>query len=227
MKKIGLAALLASAIMAMASSALAADETPSQDEIASKFDIAFGVDVTSRYVARGNPQSTGPAAQGYIEPSYGIFYAGLWTSTVSPSLVGGNVEFDLYAGVRPTIGNLSLDFGYVRYLYDTGDCCGEAYAKAMYAFNDTFSAGSEFYHDFENATNYGVLKTEVALPWEISFSAAVGTYFDGTYDWNAGFSRTFGDIVTVDLRYDDSSFGPARFVAMLSLDSSLSALRGK
>src|SRR5690606_37881837 len=124
----------------------------------------------------------------YIEPSYGIFYAGLWFSTVSG--VGGytaddDLEYDLYLGVRPEFGNLSLDFGYVRYLYDSSgdDCrCGELYAKATYAFTDMFSAGGEIYYDPKWETTYGVLNAEVSLPYDFAVSAAVGTWLHSGSD---------------------------------------------
>ena len=43
--------------------------------IASLFDIAFGVSVTSDYISRGITLSgNDPAIQGYIEPSIGMAY---------------------------------------------------------------------------------------------------------------------------------------------------------
>lgn len=234
MKLIRHAALAIAAAAATSSSAYAADQFYTQDEIASAFDIAFGAAVTSRYISRGYDQSDGVAFQGYIEPSYDMFYAGVWFSTVDGDLVGidprDDVEIDLYFGIRPEFGNLSLDIGYARYLYDTsGDCCGEIYAKATYAFTDALSAGAELYFDPENDTTYGVLNTEIGLPYDFTLSAAIGTWLDGSgegADWNAGISYTFNDMVTVDARYYDSEFGPARFVATLSFDTSWSALRG-
>ena len=229
MKNFGLAAMLAAAAFALASPARAADDVASQQEIASAIDVAFGVAVTSQYVARGIAQSTGPAVQAYIEPSFGIFYVGAWASTVSPSIIGAgdNIELDLYGGVRPEFGNLSLDLGYVHYLYDgSGSCCGEAYLKASYAFTDNISAGAEIYHNLTDFS-YGEVNASLSgLPWELAASAAVGTDFNGGTNWNAGLSRTFADMFTVDLRYHDHSAGPALFVATLSFDTSWSALKG-
>ncbi|MCO5056870.1 MAG: TorF family putative porin [Rhizobiaceae bacterium] len=228
MKSLRIATLALAASAVLASSALAADEVEvTQEQIASAFDIAFGATLTSRYVSRGVAQTNGPAVQGYIEGSYNIFYAGVWASSLDSLLAPDDVEIDLYAGIRPEFGNLSLDLGYVRYLYNsTGDCCGEAYAKATYAFTEEFSAGAEIYYDFENDTTYGDVNAEVSLPYDFAVSGAVGTWFDGRVDWNAGISYTYADTLTFDLRYHDADYQPARFVAMVSVDSSWSALKG-
>lgn len=237
MKLISSAAFILAASVAVSSQASAADTADySQEQIASAFDVAFGVAVTSRYMSRGTALSKGPALQGYIEPSYGIFYAGAWFSTITGDLGGvvseDDIELDLYLGIRPEFGNLSLDIGYARYLYDqSGDCCGEFYAKATYAFNDTFSAGGEIYFDPNSDATYGVLNGSIALPHDFSFSAAVGTYLDSksddVVDWNAGISYTFNDLVTLDGRYHDSNVDPARFVVSISFDTSWSALRSR
>ncbi len=236
MKFIRQAAFLAAATL-LSSSAMAADETYTQEDIASQFDIAFGAAVTSRYISRGVDQSDGPAFQAYIEPSYGIFYVGIWGSTVDGATVGidprDDVEINFYAGIRPEFGNLALDLGYARYVYDaSGDCCGEFYAKGTYTFTEQFSAGGELYFDPEGDTVYGVANAAVVLPYDVTLSAAVGTWLDDSsddVDWNIGLSYTVAETFTIDGRYHDSD-NPAnhgRFVVTLSVDTSWSALRGK
>ncbi len=224
------AAIALAATVAFSSSAIAADDIATQEEIASAFDVAFGLSLTSRYVSRGLALSDGPALQGYIEPTYGIFYAGAWFSTIGGDQVD-DVEVDLYVGARPEFGNLSLDFGYVHYLYDESDDSGELYAKASYAFTDFFSAGGEIYYDHILETTYGAANVEIGLPYDFTLSAAVGKYFEGddegNVDWNVGVSYTFNDLVTIDGRYHDSNFDHGRFVASISLDTSWSALRRK
>lgn len=223
--------VLALTASAIASPVLAADTGYTQEAIESAFDVAFGATLTSRYMSRGVDFSDGVALQGYIEPSYGIFYAGAWFSTVGGPNVDpdDDVEFNLYLGVRPEFGSLALDLGYVRYLYnDTGDCCGELYAKATYSFTETLSAGAEIYFDPEADTTYGALNASVGLPYDFTLSAAVGTWLnsgDDDVDWNVGISYTFEEKVTLDARYHDSNFGPGRFVASISFDTSWSALR--
>jgi len=236
MKVIRHAAFLAAATF-LSSSAMAADGGYTQEEIASQFDIAFGAAVTSRYISRGVDQSDGPAFQAYVEPSYGIFYAGVWVSSVDGSFVGidpnDDFEIDFYAGIRPEFGNLALDLGYARYVYDaSGNCCGEFYAKGTYTFTEQFSAGGELYFDPDADTVYGVANAAVVLPYDVTLSAAVGTWLDDSsddVDWNIGLSYTIDDTFTIDGRYHDSD-NPAnhgRFVVTLSVDTSWSALRGK
>ena len=233
MKIIRNAAFALAATFAASSSAFAADGGYTQEEIASAFDVAFGAAITSRYISRGYDNSDGPAFQGYIEPSYGMFYGGVWFSTIDGDFATGDpdddIEVDLYLGIRPEFGNLALDFGYTRFVYDSsGDCCGEFHAKATYAFNETFSAGGELYFDPDADVTYGVANASVVLPHDFTFSAAFGGRLDSgsdNIDWNAGLSYTFNDLVTLDGRYHDSNHSPGRFVVSLSFDTSWSALR--
>lgn len=219
MRTIRRIAIALAASTLVSTSAYAADEYTSQEEIASAIEVAFGATLTSRYVSRGVAQTTGPAVQAYIEPSYGIFYAGIWASNVS--LDPDKLEYDLYAGIRPEFGALSLDLGYVHYFYDrTGSYSGEWYAKANYAFTEEFSAGGEIYYDHKYDTTYGVLNAELSLPENFSVSGGFGTWFDDTNDWNVGVSYTFQEKVTFDLRYHDSNHGPAYFIASVSFDGS-------
>ncbi len=228
MKLIRNAAFLAVATI-LSSTAYAADDVVTQDEIASKFDVAFGAAFTTRYISRGADNSDGPAFQAYIEPSYGIFYVGAWTSTVDFG-TDDDFELDLYAGIRPEFGNLALDIGYAHYIYDgITDDSGEFYAKATYTFTEQFSAGGEIYHDPENDTTYGVVNAAVVLPYDITLSAAYGEWLESgndNRDWNIGLSYTINDTFTIDGRYHDSNFDHGRFVLTLSVDSSWSALRG-
>lgn len=221
--------LIGTFAVAIATGAQAADTGVTQDEIASKFDVAFGVAVTSQYVSRGVPQSDGFAVQGYVEPSYDWFYAGVWASTVGPTIVTtapATMEIDLYAGIRPTIGNLTVDFGYAHYFYNNGvGSSGEIYLKPSYAFNDMFSAGLEVYFDpAASVFSYGEVNATVSLPHDFAVSAAVGTNFAGTTNWNAGVSWTYADTVTLDARVHNHPLFGTRVVGTVSLDSAISKL---
>jgi uncharacterized protein (TIGR02001 family) len=86
------------------------------------FSIAGSVSALTDYVSRGISQTAGdPAAQGWIEAAYRgqgwrpKFYGGFWASTIN--LPQSDVEADVYAGARGTIGDLRYDLGVVRYLY--------------------------------------------------------------------------------------------------------------
>ena len=56
------------------------------------------------------------------ERTFGLVYGGDWESTddypEDPEFGGDNDEFDLYAGIRPTLGDMSFDLSYCRYVYD-------------------------------------------------------------------------------------------------------------
>lgn len=216
--------------LASANMGFAADLDVSQDQIQSAFDISFGASVTTNYISRGSTQTEdNPAIQGYIEGSYDMFYAGVWASNVRFSGVD-DAEIDLYAGVRPEYGPLSLDLGFVQYVYLKDSAkYGEFYAKANYAFTDILSAGAEIYADPYNSTEWGALKTAITLPQDFELSGRVGSDLQsgGKVAWDAGISKTFADIATVDLRYHDSNVDPARIVATVSFSTSWSALRGK
>jgi uncharacterized protein (TIGR02001 family) len=79
--------------------------------------------VTSDYVFRGFSQSAErPAAQAGVDLTYGLFYAGIWASTIDfgETLAGRNIavaEVDLVAGIKPKLGPLSFDFGVIYYIY--------------------------------------------------------------------------------------------------------------
>lgn len=238
MKKIVIAG---AAVMALATApSFAADAiyapaqpsyTPEQADLA--IDLAFGITATTAYVSRGYDYSNGPAIQGYVEGSYEWVYIGVWASSLSgPLSAPDTVEIDFYGGIRPTFGDLSLDIGYARYYYNrTGDAGGEIYGKASYAFTDVgLTPGVELYWDPENRTNYGVASLAYALPYDLELSGGVGTTFRGNVDWNAGISYTYAETVTLDLRYygsnrNDPDMFRNKFVASISLDSSISALR--
>ncbi|WP_024586289.1 TorF family putative porin [Aliihoeflea sp. 2WW] len=200
-----------------------------EEEVASAIDIAFGATFTSRYVSRGVAYTDGPTLQGYVEASYDWAYVGVWASGVSGiNADPDNVEIDVYGGIRPTFGNLTVDIGYVHYFYDeTGECCGEAYIKPSYQFTDEFSAGLELYHDFESDATYGVATAAVELPYDFTLSGGIGRQFqDGNeVDWNVGLSYTYADLVTFDVRYHDSDFNREYFVASVSFDTSFNSVR--
>ncbi|HLK83202.1 MAG TPA: TorF family putative porin [Xanthobacteraceae bacterium] len=160
-------------------------------ELITPWDIAFGGTMMSDYNFRGITQSNHrPAVTSYFEPRYNFDdslqgYFGLAGESISfPNRAPS--EIDLYGGVRPTFGNLALDFGAWYYWYPGGECfhnligeCRpsltngnvvkadlsfwEAYAKAIYAMNGQFWLGGGVY-------------------WSPSVfnSGAEGTYLAGT-----------------------------------------------
>lgn len=209
-------------------------ETAPLSTESSQFDIAFGLAFVSDYISEGvSLTQNRPAVQGYIEASYDMFYAGTWISNIRTDDVA-DAEIDLYAGIRPTFGDLSLGLGYTHYYYpkDPTDF-GEVNVTASYAFTDQFNAGGTYYHDIFVDTDW--LQVEAALkdlPLQLSVSGSLGTDFGSygfdTHDiaWDLGVSRTFAETFTVDLRYYDSNVDRSRVVLKLSFDTSWSAISG-
>ncbi len=193
-------------------------------------EFSWGAAVTSDYISKGSTQSDGhPAVQGYVEGAYNIFYGGVWSSTVSfpgDEVFGNdNLEIDLYAGVRPTFGDLSADVSYVRYFYDdSGDCCGEFVFVLGYPMADIGEVGAELDYDPEADTKWGVLSASVSFLTDFSVGGTLGTDF-GTFDlgdnkvaWDLGVTRALGDFAEVDLRYYDANDEPARGVLSVAVD---------
>jgi uncharacterized protein (TIGR02001 family) len=112
MKKFMGAAMLAGATIAGAGAASADEPT-----------LSGSVTLATDYVYRGVSQTeNGPAIQGSFDYTNGNFYAGVWGSNVDfGSYYGISVdvpmELDVYAGITPTIGPVSADFGIIGYFY--------------------------------------------------------------------------------------------------------------
>jgi len=198
---------------------------------AQEFALSYGGAIVSNYMFQGSTQSNdNPAIQGYVEGSYGQFYGGLWSSTVDypddPDFGDDSLEFDLYVGIRPSLGDFAFDISYYRYLYDhSGDCCGEFQLVATYPVADFGEIGGEFDYDPEENTRWGELAGALtfAQVWEVG--GAVGTDF-GSDDlgdgdklaWNAGVTRGLGDFASIDLRYYDSNYEAGTGVLGLYFD---------
>lgn len=211
---------------------MAADEVMTDEQIQSRFDVAFGITFTTQYVSRGIPQSDGVALQGYIEPSYGWFYLGVWASNVGPTIAStapATLEVDVYGGIRPTWGNLTVDLGYAHYFYNNGvGSAGELYLKPSYAFTEMFTAGAQVYYNVNAGVfSYGELNAAIALPHDFAISGAVGTDFAGNMNWNAGAGWTFKDTVTFDARVHGHSVWDTRIVGSVSVASTLNTILGR
>jgi uncharacterized protein (TIGR02001 family) len=198
---------------------------------AQEFALNYGVAVTSNYIDNGTTQSNDrPALQGYVEGSYGMFYGGVWSSTVDfpddPVFGDDNLEFDLYVGVRPTLGDFSFDLSYYRYLYDdSGDSNGEFVLIGSYPVADFGEVGIEYDYDPVNDTRWGEAAGALTFAEVWTLGGAVGTDWgseewgeDDKVAWNAGLTRGLGDIASVDLRYHDSNYDPGTAVLTIYLD---------
>lgn len=185
----------------------------------SRIDLAFGVAVTSDYVSRGITNSdSGPAVQGYIEPSFGMLYANIWSSNVNYGVGYRGAEIDLAIGVRPQLGPVAFDLGYVHYFFAPNSVSpdyGEIFGRAEYIFHDKITLGGSVYFapDYNNGGYTGTYvegQVSIPLPKGFSFSGALGYQFfedAGAAEqltWNAGLSYSW-KALTLDLRYSDTN----------------------
>jgi uncharacterized protein (TIGR02001 family) len=194
-----------------------------------KFTYSFGVTGTSDYVFRGQTQTDGdPTIQGTVNLGYGIFYAGVWGSGLDfgggADGIGSDaeVELDWYAGIKPTWGKATFDFGVIYYTYPgASDSILELdYVELKAGVSgeviDKLTAGATVYYSPEYTGETGeswVVEGVLAyaLPQFSIFAPTVsGTFghadvsdlYDWNY-WNAGLALTV-EKITFDFRYWDT-----------------------
>lgn len=221
--------LTASSLAAFALAGVArAEDAPSPT-------VAFNVAGATDYEFRGVSQTDDRAAlQGGADAAYGLFYAGVWASNVKFAGDKADVEIDTYAGVKPTAGGVSFDFGVIHYGY-LGEAPGvqddywEFKAAASKVF-DKFTLGAAVFYspDFFARTDdavYYEANAAYAVTPRLTLSGALGRQdvsYAGDYTtWNLGASYAITDHASLDLRYWDTgehSFGDiygSRLVATL------------
>ena len=168
MKFIKLALVAAAASIAMGGAAMA------QDDAGLK--LSYNVGVASDYIFRGisNTNNKGQIFGG-VDASYGIGYAGVWTSNVDFGTPNPDQEIDVYAGVKPTVGDVSLDLGVIYYGYskDKNGAPGQyGYTEIKAAASKAFgpaTLGAAFYYSPEFPSKGGE-----AIYVEANGSAPIG-----------------------------------------------------
>jgi uncharacterized protein (TIGR02001 family) len=183
MKKMISAAAAASAILGLSGVAsLAHAETT----------LTGNVAFTSDYMFRGISQTDGPAVQGGIDLGVDQFYVGAWGSNVN---FNNNVEMDVYAGFKPTVGPVALDIGAIGYLYPGANPSPtfnylEVYAKGSIAPVEGASLGAAVYYspEFTGETGdgwYTEANASFAASDALSFSGAFGYQYVEGFDFDA------------------------------------------
>lgn len=105
------------ALASLSVSAHATDAPPSA--------LSFNAALTSDYVFRGISQSQHDPALS-VGADYALasgLYLGTWLSTqkwveTGPYKGGSDIELDLYGGYKFTVGEIGIDLGMIRYLYN-------------------------------------------------------------------------------------------------------------
>ncbi|QGZ94639.1 TorF family putative porin [Terricaulis silvestris] len=180
------------------------------------------VALATDYVFRGISQTEGgPAVSGGIDYTNGIFYAGTWGSNVSSATISsGGVELDVYAGVTPTLGPVSFNFGVIGYFYPGADDQAgpetdfyEGRASASYSPIEPLTLTGSLYYspDFALETGAG-LYYELAAAYAVSdvfgVKAAFGEqdvddYADSYTTWLLGATYAYSGF-TFGLTYTDT-----------------------
>lgn len=196
MKKFLLAATIAaSALVAGAASAEGA--------------LSYNIAATNNYVWRGISQSNKEAAvQGGIDYTNGSFYAGTWASNVDFGS-DASLEVDLYAGLKPTVGNWSFDFGAIYYAYPDEDALNFGELKAGFTHPmGKGTIGAAMYTNWETLENpYYELNAAYPLTEKWSVSGAFGKQelSGGDYTtWNIGAAYALSSNLSLDVRYWDT-----------------------
>lgn len=189
--------------------------------------------VTNDYVFRGFTQNSGnPAAQGTLEVTYGMLYANVFASNVDfGNPPNANYELTFAAGIKPTVGPVTLDLGVIYYTYPgSNNLVGEVNffevkagasitpwkdgtlgATVYYSPDYTLSQGHVW--TFEGTVAQAFSKFG---PFTPTFSATLGYVKGDTGDfivdgdnsyiyWNAGLTLAFHERFSVDLRYWDTN----------------------
>jgi uncharacterized protein (TIGR02001 family) len=206
-----------------------------------KFTYSFSITGTSDYVFRGQSQTDGdPTIQGAVNLGYGIFYAGVWASGLDfgggADGIGSDaeIEADWYAGIKPTWGKATFDFGVIYYTYPGASdqtteldyveikagVSGEVFDKltagatVFYSPDYTLETGESWV--YEGTLAYALPTFHIFTP---TVSGTVGyvdvekATFEYTY-WNAGLSLAV-DKITFDMRYWDTDISASESACVL------------
>lgn len=202
---------------------------------ASAADVSYNVGIANDYVFRGLDQSFDFDGQlfGGVDIAQDTLYGGVWLSNTGPDNDQG-VEYDVYAGIKPTWGGLSLDFGAVLYGY-TGSTSVNASlntvefkAAATYPVgpftvggalyyspeNGGFADESTLYYEANAAYTFEAGPTVTAAVGVMSFDDAPIGLVDSYTTYNIGVTFPFAERFSLDLRYHGSdsdaetAFGP-------------------
>lgn len=217
------------------------------EEGAPDYSISVNGGLTTDYVFRGYSQTDNTAAVfAGADFSYQFFYLGVWASSVDEVTSPGNIEIDLYGGIKKSWNNFDFDVGVIYYAYPDGDTPGgpdldyfEIKAAIGTKIADLVTVGGKVFYSPDYYAETGEVWTfegtaSTPLPiFDLSLSGTIGTsigededfallFGDGEDEyvyWNVGLSKTFKNF-TFDVRYwdtdVDSSLSDERVVGTVS-----------
>src|SRR6185369_17697560 len=153
----------------------------------------------------------------------GIGYVGIWLSNVD-FLNGTRMEYDIYGGIKPVVGPVTIDFGVIRYGYTNKPsgpdedytewkvapsmAVGPATVGLAYFYSDDFfgETGPAAYYEISASMPIG--KTPFSVSGALGHQSVKGDLDYST--WNLGVGYALNSHIGFDLRYwdtDEHSFG--------------------
>ncbi len=221
MKVLKLSLLATAVTLAMAGAARADDAPAEVKPLVAVFNIGANSDYEFRGVSQtNNKASIFGGADLTIE---GIGYAGIWLSSVD-FLNGTKMEYDIYAGIRPVVGPVTVDLGVIRYGYTSQPpgpkevytewkvapsmAIGPATVGLAYFYSDNFfgETGAANYYEINASMPIG--KTPFSVSGAVGKQQVKGPLDYST--WNLGVGYALNSHIGFDLRYwdtDEHSFG--------------------
>jgi len=188
------AALLAAPALADGMPSRGRIATPPPPPEARRCTFSANVGITSDYIFRGFSQTAeGPAIQGGFDATCGLFYAGVWASSLDfAGGLGGtsdvfgfpfdaSMELDSYVGLKPKTGPVTWDVGFIYYAYPNASTPGlnldyyefKLGASAEIWKNGTLGVTAFYSPDYQ-------LESGVTWTIETGFVQAFSTYWGFT-----------------------------------------------
>jgi len=186
-------------------------------------EFSFNVGAATDYVFRGLDQTGSSEGElfGGVDLAADAFYAGTWFSNVGES--GDRaLEYDFYAGYKPSLGPVALDLGVIYYGYTESDSGAinsdwntiEWKAAASVPAGPATLGAALYYSNDVASTDESSLYTEVNVAFTLesgpTISAAYGVFSsdwpgaglpDSYGTWNIGVTFPFAEKFSFDARY--------------------------
>lgn len=212
-------------------------------EAAPEYSISVNGGLWTNYVFRGFSQTDNdPGVFAGADFSYQWFYLGVWAASVDEATSDGELEIDIYGGIKKSWAGLDLDLGVLYYAYPNNDAdvdldYVEIKASVGGKIADIVSLTATAYYSSEFYAETGDVwtfegKASAPLPiFDLSLSGTVGTVIGDSDKFtdlfgeeeyvyrNVGLSKTFRNF-PFDVRYwdtdVDSSLADERVVGTVS-----------
>ena len=150
MRRIGLSCVMLCSPLLLPA---AADDAPTPPD----FDATFAVTGATDYFDNGLTQSDNHAVlQPEVSFTYGLLYGSVWLSNIDyDTKPDPDTEWEIIAGIAPTLGDWSFDLNVTRYQYP-GDIASQytyLFGSATYDFGNGLSLGGGYaYYWYDKAS---------------------------------------------------------------------------